>query len=97
LGPAILKLSRKSLSRSKGSGNPNIKKWHIHPTDWANLKVLSKIKCTICPDAIQDGNRTSINLLDIKNRWTKKPSKDVISLCKIGELIFKIHRQTSSK
>jgi len=34
-------------------------------------KVLSKIKCSICSDAIQDSNRISINLLDIKKqRWT---------------------------
>jgi len=56
-------------------------------------KVLSKMKCIMCSDAIQDDNRTSINLLDIKNRGgLKKPSKDVISLCKIGELVFKIHK-----
>jgi len=54
---------------------------------------LSKIKCSVCSNAIHDGNRISINLLDIKNRGgLKKPSKDVIFLCKIGELVFKIHK-----
>jgi len=54
---------------------------------------LSKIKCSVCSNAIHDGNRISINLLDIKNRGgLKKPSKDVILLCKIGELVFKIHK-----
>jgi len=39
LGPAILKLYTKSISRSKGAGTPMVKKWHIHPTDWARLTL----------------------------------------------------------
>lgn len=35
-----------------------------------------------------------MNLLDIKNRGgLKKPSKDVVSLCKTGKLIFKIYKE----
>jgi len=37
--PAICKLARKAVSRSKGCGNPNMKKWHVHTTDWARLTL----------------------------------------------------------
>lgn len=36
-GPALLKLSSKSVSKMNGAGNPNCKKWHIYPNDWSRL------------------------------------------------------------
>ncbi|XP_060849089.1 LOW QUALITY PROTEIN: uncharacterized protein LOC132928447 [Rhopalosiphum padi] len=36
-GPALARLSSKSLSRMKGAGNISSDKWHIHHSDWSKI------------------------------------------------------------
>lgn len=57
-------------------------------SDFVVKRTLSTIRSDLCSFAVQDDRRLPINLLDIK-----KPSKDVVSLCKIGELIFKMYKE----
>ena len=38
-GPAVARLSRSSLSRMKGAGDPFVKKWHLRPSDWRTFHL----------------------------------------------------------
>lgn len=36
-GPALAKLPAKNESRLKGAGNTNVKRWHIHQSNWSKI------------------------------------------------------------